>query len=71
MRKREHHRWSFQDGLAAVPTPPPIAHYPAVRTREGRWQAWCACGYTGELRVDWPDANTDGAVHGFNMRGQR
>ena len=57
-------RWSriAEEG----PRPVRIKHWPEVKAVAGLWQPQCICGWAGVPRVEWPDANTDGAVHAFN-----
>lgn len=40
-----------------------VNHWPEVKPVAGLWQARCICGWYGQPRVEWPDANTDGAIH--------
>lgn len=62
------HRWTAKDDEA--PKPAPVAHYPGVRPWSGRWQGFCSCGFFGQPRDEWPDANTEAAAHVFAVRGR-
>lgn len=59
-----HHRWHTwvpSDETSARPVT--IRHWPEVKTVAGLWQPSCVCGWVGQPRVEWPDANTDAAIH--------